>query len=108
MYEETGLAGWRSSVDSPLLCPFSLLTGNFTGNFAKSEALGGPETVNNGVVTGFPVRIPYSSEQGIILAQQGILAREQGILSAGIGTITAVSNAHVRFTTESGHSGVVD
>ena len=30
------------------------------------------------------MRIPYSTEQGIILAKQGILAREQGILSAGI------------------------
>src|SRR4051812_45453608 len=29
------LGGWRSSADGPLLCPFSLLTGNFTGNFAK-------------------------------------------------------------------------
>ena len=27
---------WRSSADGPLLCPFSLLTGNFTGNFVKS------------------------------------------------------------------------
>ena len=42
------------------------------------------ETVNNGVVTGLPKRIPYSTEQGIILAEQGILAREQGILSARI------------------------
>jgi hypothetical protein len=31
------------------------------------------------VITGLPVRIPYSLEQGIILADQGILAREQGI-----------------------------
>jgi hypothetical protein len=30
------------------------------------------------------MRIPYATEQGIILAEQGILAREQGILSAGI------------------------
>ena len=30
---ETRLAGWRSSADAPLLCPFSLLRGNFTGNF---------------------------------------------------------------------------
>ena len=30
------------------------------------------------------MRIPYSSEQGIILVKQGILEREQGILSAGI------------------------
>jgi hypothetical protein len=42
------------------------------------------ETVNNGVVTGLPKRIPYSTEQGIILAGQGILAREQRILSARI------------------------
>ena len=32
---ETGLVGWRSSADRPLLCPVSLLTGNFTGNFPK-------------------------------------------------------------------------
>jgi hypothetical protein len=43
-----------------------------------------PETVNNGGVTGLPIRIPYSTEQGIILAEQGILAREQGILSVKI------------------------
>jgi len=43
-----------------------------------------PETVNNGVVTGLPKRIPYSTEQGIILAEQGILAREQRFLSARI------------------------
>ena len=30
------------------------------------------------------MRIPYSTEQGIIFAEQGILAQEQGILSAGI------------------------
>jgi len=48
--------GWRSSADGPLLCLYFLLTGNFTG---------------------LPIRIPYSTEQGI-------LAREQGILSAGI------------------------
>jgi hypothetical protein len=30
------------------------------------------------------MQIPYSTEQGIILAEQGILAREQRILSAGI------------------------
>lgn len=34
---ETALAGWRTSADGPLLCLFSLLTGNFTGNFAKSR-----------------------------------------------------------------------
>ncbi len=38
--QEPGLAGWRSSADGPLLRPFSLLTGNFTGNFAKSRLRG--------------------------------------------------------------------
>jgi hypothetical protein len=42
------------------------------------------KTVNNGVVTGLPKRIPYSTEQGIILAEQAIFTREQGILSARI------------------------
>lgn len=35
--KQTGPVGWRRSADDPLLCPFSLLTGNFTGNFAKSR-----------------------------------------------------------------------
>jgi len=52
--------------------------------FYKIAVSGAPETENNGVVTGLPMRIPYSTEQGIILAEQGILAREQGILSVGI------------------------
>jgi hypothetical protein len=56
----------------------------FYREFCKIAALGAPETVNNGVVTGLPMPIPYSTEQGIILAEQEILAREQGILSAGI------------------------
>ena len=36
------------------------------------------------------MRIPYSTEQGIILTKQGILAREQGILSAGIELIAGM------------------
>jgi hypothetical protein len=43
--------------------------------------------VNNAVVTGLSTLIPYSAEQGIILAEQGICAREQGILSDGIEAI---------------------
>jgi hypothetical protein len=30
------------------------------------------------------MRIPYATEQGIILAEQALLVREQGILSARI------------------------
>jgi hypothetical protein len=35
-------------------------------------ASGAPETVNNGVVIGLSMQIPYSTEQGIIFAKQGI------------------------------------
>jgi hypothetical protein len=52
--------------------------------FCKIAASGAPETVNNGVVTGLPMQIPYSTEQGIILAEQAILAREQGIFTGGL------------------------
>jgi hypothetical protein len=52
--------------------------------FNKIGASEATKTVNNAVVTGLPVRIPYTAEQGIILAEHGILAREKGISSAGI------------------------
>jgi hypothetical protein len=48
------------------------------------RALGAPEVVNNGVVTGLPMRIPYATKQGINFAKQGSLTREQGILLSGI------------------------
>jgi hypothetical protein len=46
------------------------------------EASGEAETVNNAVVTGLPLRIPYTTKQGIISAKQGILVQEQGISPA--------------------------
>jgi hypothetical protein len=52
----------------------------FYREFRKILPLGTPETVNNGVVTGHSMRLPYATKQGIILAEQGILAGEQGIL----------------------------
>jgi hypothetical protein len=54
-------------------------------DFCKFLASGATKTANNGVVIGLPIRIPYSTQQGIILAEQGILARDQGILSAELG-----------------------
>jgi hypothetical protein len=54
----------------------------FYREFCKIAASGAPETVNNGVVTALLMRIPYSTEQGIILAEQGILAREDTEMSA--------------------------
>ena len=78
-------------VDAVVVEPVSTLS--FPANreknreFSKIAAFGALETINNAVVTGLPVRIPYSTEQGIILAEHGILAREQGILSAGIAIV---------------------
>jgi hypothetical protein len=69
--------------DAVLIAPVStrnsLLTGNFTGNFAKTAASGRSETSSNGVIAGLPTRIPYSKKQGIIFAEQGIWAGEQEI-----------------------------
>jgi len=81
----------------------------FYREFCKFAASGAPKTVNNAVVTGLPVRIPYSPEQGIILVKQGILEREQGILSAGIEiTLNEIFDtgplSNVRSYPKSGHS----
>jgi hypothetical protein len=101
--------GWRGSADGPLLCPFSLANREFTGNFIKIAASGTPETASNGVVAALPAQIPYSTKQGIILAEQGLSAEEQGILPAKIDIITRCDFSEkrawidVRFTPESGH-----
>ena len=50
--------------------------------FCKIAASGAPETVNNGVVIGLSMRIPYLTKQGIIFANQGILSQEQVISPA--------------------------
>jgi hypothetical protein len=84
----TRLVGWRSSADSPLLCPFSLLTGNFTGNFAISRLLVRQRLEIVPLLQGFRLQIPYSMEQGIIFVEQGIPTREQGISPAKIENIT--------------------
>jgi hypothetical protein len=60
----------------------------FYREFCKIAASGAPETVNNAAVTGLLGRIPYSTEQGIILVEQGIPTREQGISPAKIENIT--------------------
>jgi hypothetical protein len=75
-------------ADAVLVEPLS--TPKFPANREKNRefrniaALGAPETTINSVVIGFPMRIPYSTEQEIILPEQGLLAKEQGILSAGV------------------------
>ena len=75
---ETGLTGWGSSAASTLLCPLSLLTGNLQGNFARSRVRERQRLVKCGVVTGLSMRIPYSTEQGIILAEQRIFGARKG------------------------------
>ena len=75
-------------ADAVLVEPLS--TPKFPANREKNRefrniaALGAPETTINSVVIGFPMRIPYSTEQEIILPEQGLLAKEQGILSAEV------------------------
>jgi hypothetical protein len=56
--------------------------------FCKIAASGAPETLNSAAVAGLPMQIPYSTKQGIILAEQGILAQEQGIFSDKTENIT--------------------
>jgi hypothetical protein len=59
-------------------------TTNFPANreknreFCKIAAQIESETANNGAVTGLSKRIPYSTEQGIILAEQGKLGGRTG------------------------------
>ena len=52
--------------------------------FHKIVASGEAATATNAVAGGLSVRIPYSAEQGIILAKQGIVFAEQGILPSKI------------------------
>jgi hypothetical protein len=74
-------AWWRTqSLSNPSPRPYSVLTGKLTGNFEKIATPEAAETVNLAVVTEVMAQIPYSEEQGIILAEQGILEGEQGIL----------------------------
>ena len=65
---ETGLDGWRSSANGPLLCPFSLLTGNFTGNFAKSWLL--PRQRLQIVAAAQGIRSKFPTQQNRELSQQ--------------------------------------
>jgi hypothetical protein len=76
--DRTWWLAWQCSLLPAL--PVFPANREFYREFSKIAASGAPETAINGVVTGLPMRIPYSTEQGIILAEQGILAREQGIL----------------------------
>ena len=46
--------------------------------FCRNGMSGASATVNNGVVIGLSTRIPYSTEQGIILAEQGKLGARTG------------------------------
>jgi hypothetical protein len=57
--------------------------------FCKIAVSGAPEALNSAAVSGLPMQIPYSTEQGIISAEQGILAQEQGISPAKSDIIAA-------------------
>ena len=80
------------AADAVLVEPVSTLL--FPANreknreFCKIAQFETPETANSAAVTWLPARIPYSSEQGIILVEQGTPTREQGFFPAGIEIIT--------------------
>ena len=72
--------GWLGQqCREPPALPVFPANREFYREFCKIAALGAPETANNEVVTGLAVRIPYSTQQGIIFGQQGISGREQGL-----------------------------
>jgi len=58
--------------------PTPKLPGNREMNrrFCRIAASGASEAANGGVVTGLPIRIPYSTEQGSLAQEQGILSAE--------------------------------
>ena len=57
-------------ADAVIVEPLSTLqfpaNREFYREFCKIVAYGAPETVNNGVVIGLSMRIPYLTEQGIV------------------------------------------
>lgn len=67
-------------ADAVIVEPVS--AAQFPGNrennweFCKIVASRAAATANNAVVTGLSTRIPYSEEQGSILAEHGIFARK--------------------------------
>jgi hypothetical protein len=75
--------GWLATQCRwPPALPIFPANREFYREFCKIAVSGAPETVNNGVVIGLLMRIPYSTEQGIIFAKQGILSQEQVISPA--------------------------
>src|SRR5450759_5524648 len=73
---ETGLAGWRRSADGPLLCPFSLLTGNFTGNFVKSRLLARQRLQIVALGQGVPTQNSECRRNSRISLTFGVLSRD--------------------------------
>ena len=52
----------------------------------------GRDSANNCVAAGLPVRIPYSMEQGIILAKQGLCSARTGNFIGSLGDVRCYSD----------------
>jgi hypothetical protein len=74
------LAG-EAVLVGPVSVANSLLTGNFTGNFAYLGNVSSVESPKVCVVRGSSAQIPYATEQGSFPIEQGILTQEQGFSS---------------------------
>jgi hypothetical protein len=75
---ETALAGCARTHVRTLLCPFSLLTGNFTGKFSQILAFATPETPNSGGRTVPRSKFP-AHKTGNLFGATGIPDLEAGI-----------------------------
>ena len=66
-----GMPGWRRSADRTCLQANSLLTGNFTGNFAFFRDLSSIESLELPVVRELSKQISYATEQGNSFVDEG-------------------------------------
>jgi hypothetical protein len=76
---ETGLVGWRRSLNRTGLHHQFPANREFYREFRKIVDTDAPEIPTSGVGAGRYTRFPHSTKQGIISAEQGILAQKQGI-----------------------------
>jgi hypothetical protein len=76
---ENRKAGWRCSSDRAGLLQNSLLTGNFTGNFAKSGLQDGSILQETAVPQPFLSQFPAQNNREKIRKKQGNFLEQQGM-----------------------------
>jgi hypothetical protein len=75
------LPGWRRTADRTRLHANSLLTGNFTGNFANSRLLGPVSGQESTVPQRFFAKFPTQRNREIILDNREIICKNREFLS---------------------------